>query len=98
MHRTKNSLFIFMLISTIFISCVDNEEPNSGLDLNIEEEASLDMGLDLSLDANGLLDEMALDQEQILLPANEFSLGGAQLDQLLCIQNEENCEEYFNEK
>ena len=98
MHRTKNSLFIFMLISTIFISCVDNEEPNVGLDQSIEEEASLDMGLDLSLDANGLLDETVLDQEHILLPANEFSLGGAQLDQLLCIQDEENCEEYFNEK
>ena len=98
MHRTKNSLFIFILISTIFISCVDNEEPNVGLDLQVEEDISLDMGLDLSLDANGLLDEAVLDQEHILLPANEFSLGGAQLDQLLCVQDEENCEEYFNEK
>ena len=98
MNKTKNSLYIFMLISTIFISCVDNEESNVGLDLQVEEDQSLDMGLDLNLNANGLLDETVLDQEHILLPANEFSIGGAQLDQLICIEEQEDCEEFFNEK
>jgi hypothetical protein len=87
-----------MLISTIFISCVDNEESNVGLDLQVEEDQSLDMGLDLNLNADGLLDETVLDQEHILLPANEFSIGGAQLDQLICIEEQEDCEEFFNEK
>jgi len=98
MNKTKNSLYIFMLISTIFISCVDNEESNVGLDLQVEEDQSLDMGLDLNLNADGLLDETVLDQEHILLPANEFSIGGAQLDQLICIEEQEDCEEFFNEK